>query len=120
MVFLLQEFLDCFKALGDTDKRREEYFRLYSQLYYVIQRNTKEEVVQELLPRVRFPPPYSPPSASVSAVSERSSTASHAKNASVKMPQTVYIAEKGSVFKSNEAVLEQMQQTLETLKKLRG
>ena len=107
----VQEFLECFKELGDIDKRREEYFRLYSQLYYVIQRNTKEEVVQELLPKVRFPPP----SSAVSRPSTAAAAAAAAADTTVKMPQRVYIAEKGSVIKSNEAVLQQMQDTLKTL-----
>ena len=107
---MLQEFLDCFKDLKDTDdhKKREEYFRLYSQLYYVIQRNTKEEVMQVLLPRVRFPQPSSCTSSAPSRVSMSTS-------ATVPMPQRVYIAEKNSVFGRNEEILQQMQATVATL-----
>ena len=78
----------------------------------MIQRNTKEEVVQELLPKVHFPPPASS-AASESAAAAAATRASTA--AAVKMPQRVYIAEKGGVFGSNEAVLQQMQDTLNAL-----
>ena len=67
--------------------------------------------MQELLPKVHFP--------ASSVVSQPAPAAdvnlARASNAAVKMPQRVYIAEKGGVFGSNQAVLQQMQDTLNAL-----
>lgn len=49
--YFLKDFLRCFEDLGDTTQKSEQYFRLYSQMTYVIQRNTKEECFQELIPK---------------------------------------------------------------------
>ena len=111
---LKQAFLECFAELGDTATRREEYFRLYSQLYYVVQRNTKEEVVQELLPKVRFPPPPAPAPA-VPQSQPQPQPPPQAPPSPVQTPQRVYIAEKGGVYGSNEAVLREMQLALAAL-----
>lgn len=111
---LRQTFLECFAELGDTATRREEYFRLYSQLYYVVQRNTKEEVVQELLPKVRFPPPPAPAPA-VPQSQPQPQPPPQAPPSPVQTPQRVYIAEKGGVYGSNEAVLREMQLALAAL-----
>lgn len=46
-----KDFLKCFEELGDTAQKSEQYFKLYSQMTYVIQRNTKEECFQELVPK---------------------------------------------------------------------
>lgn len=48
--------LECFEELCGAQHQHqqvssEEYFRLFSQLHYVVQRNTKEECVQQLIPR---------------------------------------------------------------------
>ena len=51
VIVFLKEFLKCFEELGDTAQKSEQYFRLYSQMTYVIQRNTKEECFQELVPK---------------------------------------------------------------------
>ena len=114
---LKQAFLECFAELGDTATRREEYFRLYSQLYYVVQRNTKEEVVQELLPKVRFPPPPAPAPAvpPQSQPQPQPQPPPQAPPSPVQTPQRVYIAEKGGVYGSNEAVLREMQLALAAL-----
>lgn len=109
-----QAFLECFAELGDTAQRREEYFRLYSQLHYVVQRNTKEEVVQELLPKVRFPAPPAPAAPQPPTVPQAQPQPQQS-SAVVQTPQRVYIAEKGGVYGSNEAVLRQMQLALAAL-----
>lgn len=109
-----QAFLECFAELGDTAQRREEYFRLYSQLYYVVQRNTKEEVVQELLPKVRFPAPEAPRPPPAHAPPQPQEQVQTPPSVA-QTPQRVYIAEKGGVYGSNEAVLRQMQLALAAL-----
>lgn len=79
-----------------------------------MQRNTKEEVVQELLPKVRFPAPVALPQPQPPQPPQ-TQPQPQTPPAVVQTPQRVYIAEKGGVYGSNEAVLRQMQLALAAL-----
>jgi len=106
-----QCFLKCFEALGDTKERSEEYFRLYAQMHYVVQRNTKEECLEQLLPRHGLPARWAeadedapPPQGDDDATDTEYIGA-----------DVAWAAEQEAVSKVNDRVLEAMREQIHTL-----